>query len=74
MQKIPYNSNLDYLTIDELLEQLFALRSKLPDGQLTNVTSLDFPTGSGNNKLTLQTEQYDLGFKDGYNSCLDKEF
>lgn len=59
------NNNLDYLTIDELLEQLFALRSKLPEGQITNVIYIDMPLGSGQNKLTLQTEQCEQGFADG---------
>ena len=55
-QTIATNSNLDYLTIDELLEQLFALRSKLPEGQLTNVTYVSLPLGSGQNKLFLHND------------------
>jgi hypothetical protein len=65
METLARNNNLDYLTIDELLNLLFSLRSKLPEGQLTNVTHIDFPTGSGDNKLTLHTNQYDLGYEAG---------
>jgi len=47
------NSNLDYLTIDDLISQLQDLRHRLPCGQLTNVTYISLPLGSEKNKLFL---------------------
>jgi hypothetical protein len=45
------NTNLDTLTITEVIQQLEVIRMKLPEGQLTNILSFEFPLGSTNNKL-----------------------
>ena len=55
-QTIATNSNLDYLTIDELISQLQDLRYRLPCGQLTNVTYVSLPLGSDQNKLFLHND------------------
>jgi hypothetical protein len=55
MKQLSMNTNLDTLTITELIQRLELAQSKLPEGQLTNVLLIYFPLGSEDNKLKLIT-------------------